>query len=297
MVALLGVLFALGAAVGLATQAIFIRVGVQDGRATDALVVVLLVDLVIFVPYAGLSYYPSYGVTTTSLVAFAVAGILAMMLGRAFLYAGIERIGASRAEPLKATQAVPAAILGILLLEEVATVGHLVGIALIVGGVGIISSESRESSVTDTRGDARLGILFVLASALCFGLDGVIAKIGFAEGTPVFVAVALKLLAGATGFFAYLGWRDDFPAVADLATTEAAWFAAAGVSSAVFLFSFYAGLAVAPVVVVVPVMQTSPLLVAAISLLFLQRLEQVTRRLVVGAATVVTGTVAVTIFG
>ncbi|MFB6130561.1 MAG: EamA family transporter [Salinigranum sp.] len=298
MVSVLGVVFALSAVVGLATQAIFIRMGTREGRPSDALVVVLLVDLLIFVPYAGVAYYPHYRLSPTALAAFAVAGLLAMMIGRALLYAGIPRVGASRAEPLKATQAVPAAAGGVLLLGERATPGNLLGIVLIVGGVAIISSESADSSLGVSREDTRIGILFVLGSALCFGLDRVLAKVAFSTaGTPVFVAVAVKLLAGAAGFFTYLRWRDDLPALADLRTVEAAWFAAAGVASAVFLFSDYAAISVAPVVVVVPIMQSSPLLVAGLSYLFLQRIERVTWRLVGGASMVVVGTVAVSVLG
>lgn len=292
-----GIGYALAAAVGLATQGIFVRLGTRGGRPNDALVVVLLVDLAIFVPYAAVTRSPDYGLTLTALAAFGVAGVLAMMLGRAFLYAGIDRIGASRAEPLKATQAIPAAAGGILLLGESATPVHLLGIVGIVLGVAMIASERAPDGLTESAEATRVGLGLVLASALCFGLDGVIAKVGFAEGTPVFVAVAVKLLAGAAGFFLYLGWRNDLPAAEDLVSRDAAWFAAAGLASALFLFAFYAGIEVAPVAVVVPVMQTSPLLVAAISYLFLQRLERVTPRLVAGAALVVAGTIAITVSG
>lgn len=292
-----GIVYALAAAVGLATQGVFIRLGTRGGRPNDALVVVLLVDLAIFVPYAAIARYPDYGLTLVALVAFAVAGVLAMMFGRALLYAGIDRIGASRAEPLKATQAIPAAAGGILLLGESATPVHLLGIVAIVLGVATISSERTPEGMGGSPEAMRFGLVLVLASALCFGLDGVIAKIGFAEGTPVFVAVAVKMIAGATGFFLYLLWRDDLPQAQDLVTRDAAWFAAAGLSSALFLFAFYAGIEVAPVVVVVPIMQTSPLIVAAISFVFLQRLERVTPRLVAGAVMVVAGTVAVTLAG
>jgi drug/metabolite transporter (DMT)-like permease len=296
MVALLGVLFALAAAVGLASQALFIRMGTRGSRPTDALVVVLVVDLLIFVPYAGVVYYPDYGLTVEALAAFAAAGVLAMMLGRAFLYAGIERVGASRAEPLKSSQAIPATVLGILLLGETASPIHLAGIGLIVVGVAVISSESTDTPITDTR-DPRVGVGLVLLSALCFGLDAVLAEIGFTAGTPVFVAVAVKLIAGTLGFFAYLAARRDLPDASVLRGGDARWFAAAGVASAVFLFAFYSGLEVSQVVVVVPVMQASPLLVAVASYVFLQQLERVTLRLASGAVMVVAGTVAITVFG
>ena len=73
--------------------------------------------------------------------------------------------------------------------------------------VAIISTEGAPEGVAGSPEATRLGIVLVLVSAVCFGVDGVIAKVGFAEGTPVFVAVAVKLLAGGTGFFLYLLWR------------------------------------------------------------------------------------------
>ena len=50
-----------------------------------------------------------------------------------------------------------------------------------------------------------------------------------------------------------------------------------------------------PMTIVFPIMQTSPLLVAGISFLFLQRLERVTFRLAMGAFVVVIGAVLLTL--
>jgi len=273
MAIILGVSFAFTAAFGLATQAIFIRQGTQEGRAIDALLIVLIIDILIFAPYAGVKFYPNYGLNVTSLLAFTVAGLLIVMIGRAFLYEGIQRIGASRAEPLKATQALPAALLGILLFGETATLAHLVGIALIIIGVTLISMGGTKRLIPDSESQSKFGVLLVLGSALAFGLEAVIA------------------------FFLYLWIRDDFPETEALVNSSARWFAAAGISSAVFLFSLYAGLRVADVALVMPLIQTSPLLVAGLSYVFLQDIERVNMRLVVGAGIIVIGTIAITLLG
>jgi len=71
---------------------------------------------------------------------------------------------------------------------------------------------------------------------------------------------------------------------------------AAGIGRSGTHLRYLTALSVAPVVVVLPVFQTTPLLVAGLSLLFMpHRLEQVTWRLDVAAAVVVVGATVVSL--
>lgn len=296
MIDALGVGFSLVAASGAALSAVFVRVGTTDGRATDAVIVVLLVNLVLFSTAAVVMTPREFLPTGQAVLAFAAAGLVGTMLGRALFFTGIKRVGASRAEPVKASTPLHATVLAVLVLGETATEGHLAGIVAIVAGVALITHESgRHSRVRGGLGLA--GIWLPLAAAVCFGIEPVFAKYGFGEGTPLFVALTIKTSAATLGFLLYLLWRDAIPAIGGIERSTLRWYLAAGVVNSVFHFAYYFAISLAPVVLVVPIVQMSPLIVAAVSYRYVQHLERVTPRLVIGALIVIMGGITVSLHG
>lgn len=296
MVEVTGIALAVLAAVGLAGQSLSVRLGTEDGSSNDALVVVLLVNVLVLLPLALVVERPGYGLSTYGVLAFVAAGGVGTMLGRAFLFRGIATIGASRAEPIKASMPLYATVIAVLILGERPAPVHLVGIVLIVVGIAVISWES--SRTTDDATDLQLGGLgAAMAAAFFFGVEPVFAKIGFGEGVPYLVGLAIKVVAATGGFLGYLAARDSLPTRVDLSGASLGWYLAAGVANTVFLVAYYAALSVAPVAVVVPIMQTSPLVVVLVSLVCLQHLERVNWRLIVASAVVVVGAVVITVSG
>lgn len=293
MVNVLGVALATIGALGVAGQSTFVRLGTDEGRSNDALFFVLLINMVLIAPLAVALSYPDFNLTAVSIVAFVCAGTVATMLGRVFLFAGIQRIGASRADSIKASMPLFATIVAVLVLGETLTPQHLVGIVLVVAGVGLVSLESSRSSLLPDRAPLSL-LLLPLTAAFLFGFEPVFAKIGFAEGTPYLVGLAIKTVAAAVTFSAYLAWRGQLP-TADRLGDNLRWYVAAGVVGSIAMVCYYAALNRAPVVIVVPIIQSSPLFVAVISYGFLQRLERVTPRLVASAMVVVVGAILVSL--
>ncbi|QLD89134.1 DMT family transporter [Natronomonas salina] len=288
MVDLVGAGLAVSAALFLAVQVGCVRVGTDSGQSNDALIVVLLVNIAVLVPIGIAVGYPDYTLPQNALLAFTAAGLVGTMMGRAFEYAGIERIGASRSEPIKASQPIHAAILAVLVLGETLTPLMGVGTVLVVIGVAIISLESRSSSDgLDSLSWSYLAL--PLASAFLYGIEPIFAKVGLATGTSPFVGLGVKTLTATVAFYAYLRYRGTLPSRSAFQSTNTKWYVAAGLANSAFLLSYYAALAVAPVVLVQPVLQTSPLFVIVISYVFLQRLERVTWKIVVAGAIVALG--------
>lgn len=321
---LAGAILALFAATCLAGQALVIRVGTLEGGFVDALAGVLLVNVAVLVPLAFLSTPdPWLGLTRTSLLAFVGAGIAGTLLGRFFLFDAIESIGASRAEPIKASNPFFAVVIAVLVLGERVTPGQLGGIVLVVVGIAYVTWTTRGDPVAPDA--SAWDLLKPLAAAFFLGLEPTFAKIGFAEGTPPIAGLAVKSVV-AVGFVgAYLHWETDGGTVervrgrpapggardpdrrfggswtravgAWLRGGNSRWFVVAGIINTAFLLAYYTALEVAPVGVVVPVLQVSPLLVALFSFLLLGTHERVTKGLVLGASVVVLGSVAVVHYG
>lgn len=293
---ILGVGLAIVAAAGLAMQALTIRMATRnDGRSGDVLLVVMIVNAVVLVPLV-LVFDPNPVLTPRAIMAFAGAGIAGTMLGRAFFYAGIERVGASRAEPIKASMPIHATILAIIILGERVTIVRFFGILLIVAGVAFISMEGRSADRIRGVNTPLQWLALPFIGAFFFGLEPIFASIGLLEGTSILAGLVIKTLTGLSCYSIYLMLRGQFPGRQAFSTPDRHWYFLAGVSSTTFLLAYYAGLSVADVSIVVPIMQTSPLIVIVISAIYLQKLEVVTPRLILSALTIVAGGVAITIF-
>lgn len=288
-----GVLLSAIGAVMLAGQAVFIRVGTDTGEVAHALVTVLAVNVVLLGGGSLVAYFPNYGLTPLSLAVFLGAGLTGTVLARSLYYLSIDRIGASRTEPIKSSQPLHATLVAVLVLGEIVTGPHLVGIVLIVLGVAVISWETNRSGAT--REVAPYELAFPLGAAFFFGIEPTFVKLGFQEGTPVFVGLAVKTAAAAVGFTAYLWYQDAVPSLGDLRSDSTRWYLAAGLANTAFMTAYYFALDVSPVALVVPIVQSSPLVVLVLSVLFLDRLERVTWRLTVGAVVAVAGAVLVTL--
>lgn len=292
----LGVIFAIGAAFAVSCMALTIRMGTNDGKVTDTLFVVILTNITVFIPVAAILYYPRYHLTVEAVTAFAAAGLAGTLLGRAFTYTSVERIGASRTEPIKSSQPLHATLIAVVVLQEFVSTPHLIGIVLIVVGIATISWETTRDSSHDVENVKPAELIFPLLGAFFYGIEPIFAKIGFAEGTPVLVGLSVKTLAAFVAVGAYLRWRSALPRDLSLGNPSLRWYVAAGVLNTAFLFLYYLALEVAPVSVVIPIVTTSPLIVAVLSYLFLPDLERVTPKLVASASVVVVGAVIITLF-
>lgn len=294
-VVLAGVALSLVGALTWATHYLLIRLGTDEGTVGDAVVVALICNLVVLVPPAIVLEYPDYDVTARSAALFTLAGLTSGVLGRIAQYRSTDVVGASRTSPVVASAGLLSSLLAVAVLGESLTVPHLMGILLIVVGVAVTSLETIDREA-ETVEQLRLLALPLLA-ALCYAVEPILVKRGLATGTSFPVGMAIMIVSAAVG---YIGLRTARGGVFTRGVPrrrEMGYFVAAGLAGAAAFVAYYAALDVAPVVVVMPVLQTTPLLVVVLSLLFIpQRLEHVTRRLVYAASLVVVGTTVVTVF-
>jgi drug/metabolite transporter (DMT)-like permease len=289
---LTGVGLAVLAAGGLAIQALAVSVGTTDRRVGDVLAVVFAVNLLVIVPLAVFTTRPPYGLTPSAIGAFAVAGILGSLLGRACYYVGIARLGASRAEPLRALLPLFAVGTAVIVLDEPITPLVLGGVLLLVVGGAAVAAEAHTSPVTADGAGLRLDIAFPLAAALFYGIDPVVTKLGFVDGATAMAGLAVRTAAGVAGFGTYLAWRTAREGRRPSVSVDR-WTVVAGLGNTGYLLAYYAALARAPVVVVTPVMSLSTLFVVVGAAALLREKEGVTRRLVGAAMLVVSGALIV----
>lgn len=285
---LVGVGFAALAALGLAVQSLAVRLGTRTRSVSEVVAVVFAVNLLVLVPTAGVVAYPRYRVTTTSLLAFAAAGVLGSLIARVAYFEGIARLGSSRTEPLKALFPVVAVGVGVVAFDETVTAHLLAGVALVVVGGLAVVAEARTNPVTATGRRLRRDLLFPLTAALLLGIDPAFTKVGLAEGTSALVGVTIRIAAATAGFALYTAWRGRNDGVVPSIEFDR-WLVVASLANTAYLLAYYAALARTPVSVVAPVLGTSTVLVVAGAAAFLRDDERVTWRLAGAALVVVLG--------
>lgn len=294
---LLGALLALLATVAVSLTTISIRIGTADGGTFDALLVVLLTNTLVFVPLGAVLYFPDFGITPRSAVAFAGAGVVATLIGRSLSFISFRRIGASRTEPIRSAHPLPATLVAVVILSESVSSLRLLGIGLVVAGVAYISWEAAKTDAEAFDDPSPWALLIPMGAAFFYGLEPTLAKIGLTEGTPALVGLGIKTLAALGVLTGYMLARGSLPGRGSLERLTGRWLLAAGVLNTTFMTLYYVALQIAPVTLVIPIVATSPLAVVILSWLFLPRLERVSPRLIAGAVVVVVGAIAVTVSG
>lgn len=292
-----GIALAVVGAVGWALQYVCIRLATdhKSGSVAAAMVVGLVTNVLLVVPAVAVWFYPDYGLTPLSVAAFAAAGFAGSLVARVAQFASITSIGASRTAPVVSTTAIFSAAFAVTFLGETLTPAHAAGIVLVAAGIAVISYDTARDGGEANLGDAGGALALPLVSALALGVEPVFVKIGLREGTSALVGLAVMVSAATVG---YLGYARTTRAVSfpDLGAAPLRWYVGSGLGSSLALTGYFASLALLPVVVVVPIFQTAPLLVLLLSAAFLpHRLERVTPRLVAAAVVVIVGTTVVSL--
>ena len=243
---------------------------------------------------------------------FAVTGVLNPVLFLVFYLLGIQRIGVARSAPLKGSSPIFAFVCAFLVLGERLEVIQYIGIALAVGGIGIISTEgsgepSREAVVFGSskrhaagEGSAaasrirKIDYLLPILAGATTGVASVMLKIGLAKmNSPLLAAwigvtVALVLLPPLAILFPP-GERFGIRA------PGLPWLILGAVAAAVAVYALILALSLGQVSVVTTLNQTSPLFVLILMAIFLRQLERITPRVVTGAILTVGGGILVSV--
>ncbi|QLC33096.1 DMT family transporter [Halarchaeum sp. CBA1220] len=285
---LAGAGFAVLSAACLAVQSLTVRLGTKTHRVADVIAAMFGVNLLVLVPVAAFTAYPDYGLTPAAIAAFAVSGLLGSLLARFCYFHGIARLGASRAEPLKALFPVFATAIAVAALGERPTLTLAAGVGLLVLGGAVVAADSRATPATASGRRLWLDLVYPLAAALFLGIDPVFTKLGLAEGTAPLVGLTTRVVAAALGFLAYVAWHSH--ATGERWRPRAnRWLLGASVANTGYLVTYYAALDRAPVAVVTPLLGVSTLFVVVGAAVLLRRDERVTWRLGVAAVLVVAG--------
>lgn len=267
---------------------IFSKLGMErGGQSRRATLIVLVVGAIVF--WAALLVRGAGHVSVTRLPAmditvFAVSGVMGTSLAWLSWFRGIRLVGASVGNVLFYTQPLFAALLAVAVLGERLTSVTGLGVVLIVLGVGFLSL-SDGSGIQFRLSKA---LLFPLAAAVFAAISNVVNRFGFQTSTATPLEAAAINLTSALPFIIghTLGYHSEALSTPDRSD---AYFVCSGIANAAAVFTMFTALANGPVVIVAPLVSTSPLFTTALAYVFLADVETVTARTVASAMLTVIG--------
>jgi drug/metabolite transporter (DMT)-like permease len=272
----LGAVLALLSAASFGLNNAMTRRGVLTGSVGQALAIGVPIGVPMFFLFAliggGLSAIPNF--SRDAILIMTGTGLLHFICGRYCNYRSVKAMGANLSGPVVQLSLVVSLTLAITVLQEGLTPLRIVGIVLVLLGPALMH---RSDASPATRVDAAAaaggrsvaagpppfqpryaeGYLFGLLAAACYGVTPILIRIVVERGSlGDSMAAGLLSYCAATAFLALtMLWPGRLRHVLSIDPTPAKWFIGSGVLVTVSQMFFYLALAVAPVSVVMPVLQ------------------------------------------
>jgi drug/metabolite transporter (DMT)-like permease len=249
-------------------------------------------------------------------------GVVHFVLGRICNYKSSQLMGVNLSAPVVQLQVLVAILLAVLTMKETFTVLQAIGSVMMLGGS--LAVQHNSSGGQDRRGAASLsgqgellssmagpeplrpaqfqpkllsGYLFGLAAAFFYGVSPLMARQAFliapTAGTSAGGCVAYL---AATAFFGLLLIHQPTRrSVAVVKLNNVGWFLSSAVLVAISQGFVYASLALAPLLVVTPILQLSLIFRIFLSQMINKEHEVMNSAVIIGAATAVLGSILVSL--
>jgi drug/metabolite transporter (DMT)-like permease len=232
---------------------------------------------------------------------FGGAGILTIFIGRVFLYASVQHLGAVRASAVKRLNPVFSVMLGVLVLGEPVSSSMTVGMLLIFASFGVLIWQAMSSSKAgkaDTSSQswmatmANLGFFYGPISALAYATGYVARKQGLDVMPDAAFGTMFGSVVGAVCFVLAGQFVDSYrTAVRATFTTFNSWLFAAAVLSSIGQLLYFAALTRSTISRVALIASMEVFVTMFLTVLLFRSREQLTGSVLVAAGLGVIGTV------
>ena len=312
---MLGAIFAALSAACFGLNNAMTRRGVLTGSVAQALAIGVPIGIPMFFLFAlvggGLGAILNF--SHDALLAITTTGVVHFICGRYCNYRSVKAIGANLSGPVVQLSLIVSLFVAITVLQEGLTPLRVVGIVLVILGPALMH-RSDSAPAPAARIDAGAaaggrsvaagpppfrpryaeGYLFGLLAAACYGVTPILIRIvvergGLAES----MAAGLLAYCAATAVLALMMlWPGQLRHVLSIDPVPAKWFFASGVLVTISQMFMYLALALAPVSVVMPILQIHLVFRYVIARLVNPHHEVFGRMMILATAISVTGAAA-----
>jgi len=303
---LLGVIYAALGAFTFALNNVTMRRGVVTGSVLQGMAVTVPIGglsfLVMTVAFGELSQLVMF--PTAAFTWLACQGVVHFVIGRYCNYKSNQLMGVNLTAPVVQLQVPFAMMLAVVMLHEKFTVLQAIGSALMLGGSFITQGNAGKAKMVSALGPkpkptfqprVLSGYIFGLGAAMCYGSSPLMARQAFlhAPGASTAAGGCLAYTA-ATLFFSLIllkpGSWDDIKC---MKRENLPWFLSSAMLVAISQAFVYASLAIAPLMVVTPILQLSLVFRLFLSQLINRDYEVMNTAVIIGAVTAVLGSILV----
>jgi drug/metabolite transporter (DMT)-like permease len=286
---------ALIAAIAWAGLYLSIRLATEKESIRKVTVVVLIANMLVFGLLSAFLHGWPIELELRSGVAFVSAGFSGPLLARVTQYRAIRVIGASRTAPVLSSSTLISASLAVLILGEELTPTHLTGILLVTVGVAGIAHQSTGDETASIAALVR-SIKLPLFAACFAAISPIFVKIGLQGQFPITTGVFVMSTTAVAGYLAYLRVNTAIPRTSEFNNENTSLYLLASLCSVVSIAAYYAAFNIAPVVIVYPLVQTTPLFVVILSAITMpSRLERVGWTVALATVVVVVGAILISV--
>ena len=315
---MLGVLYAALGAFTFALNNVAMRRGVVTGS--------VLQGMALTVPIGGLSFlvmtiafsklHQLVMFPMTALTWLACQGVVHFVIGRYCNYKSNQLMGVNLTAPVVQLQVPFAMMLAVVMLREKFTVLQAIGSALMLGGSFITQGNAgkakRKASATLVTPRKEMaapvpkpifqprvysGYIFGLGAAMCYGSSPLMARQAFLHAPDLSTAAGgcLAYTAATLFFLLILLKPGSWANIRSMKRGNLPWFLSSAVLVAISQAFVYASLAVAPLMVVTPILQLSLVFRLFLSQLINRDHEVMNTAVLIGAFTAVLGSILVSL--
>lgn len=290
---MLVILLCLMAAFFFACHGVLVKVGLKGSDPLSGALVSSSINA-IFLWTLTILFVPLQALIHKGMIYLIIAGLLAPCLARVFMYTGIEKVGVSIASPIRSTFPFFAVTPAILFLEERFT--GFVGIAAISTVLGVVLLSLSPSGNLGTPIQLqweKKDLLFPLAAALFYGVSDFFRKIGMITVTSPLGGATIVTTVSLLFFAMILPWMKKKRRMT-VGNRSALFFSLGGIFGSLGQISLLSALRSGQLIVVSPLVSTTPLFTLSLTYIFLRKSERITSRVVLGVIAIVAGVIILT---
>lgn len=222
---------------------------------------------------------------------FGLAGFIHFFLGWTFISISQVRVGAARTGALIGATPLFATLVGIVFFDEILSPLVLIGIAVVIAGVFLISVDMvKDSKNNNLKPASWSDSIFGLGTAVCFAASAVFIRAGLAELASPLLGVTVGMVISTAAYGLVLFFRRDQAARGSILRATMIFQVLAGVFVGLATWMRWVALDMAPVGVVMSLGRLNvPVVLLVAPLLVGRQHEQVTARIWLGAILTIAG--------
>lgn len=232
----------------------------------------------------------------SAILAFGVAGLLTTLLGRVTLYAGIRRIGSSRAAAMKNGAPAFSILAAIIILNERISLLSGVGILLVMLGLFFLARKQWLQNGKSLKEQAGLGFLMAGLSAFLYGVGQVYRKVGLVYMNDPVLGALVGAIFALLAYIISLAWKGELKATFNQQVRKMnKFYFLGGLSIGFGLLSFFTSASLIKVSYTSAIAAAEPVMTVILAYFFLKQQEQLDRHVILSILLVFTGIVVIAV--